>query len=148
CITRSRNSNSLHSFDPEIDKTLNRIKKAKIIHVGSNNSVSESGNFENKSDIADKPLYEPESMENNNRTLKELVTPDLEPAQSYELKSRLIHLLPKFHSLVGEDPHKQLKEFHVVCSTMRLQGISEDDIKMKTFPFSLDGATKDWLFCS
>ncbi|RDX63813.1 hypothetical protein CR513_57712, partial [Mucuna pruriens] len=32
----------------------------------------------------------------------------------------LIHLLPKFHNLAGEDPHKHLKEFHLVCSTMRL----------------------------
>ncbi|RDY11443.1 hypothetical protein CR513_03888, partial [Mucuna pruriens] len=70
----------------------------------------------------------------------------LEPAQSYELKSSLIHLLRKFHGLAGEDPHKYLKEFHVVCSTMRLQGIPEDYIKMKAFPFSLDGATKDWLY--
>ncbi|RDX77496.1 hypothetical protein CR513_42369, partial [Mucuna pruriens] len=97
-------------------------------------------------------------MENNDRTLKELATPDvvyqpwciqypqLEPAQTYELKSGLIHLLPKFHGLAGEDPHKHLKEFHVVCSTMRPQGISEDYIKMKAFPFSLDRAAKDWLY--
>ncbi|RDX71300.1 hypothetical protein CR513_49375, partial [Mucuna pruriens] len=97
-----------------------------------------------------------EQMENNDRTLKELATPDvvyqpwciqypqLEPAQ--KLKSGLIHLLPKFHGLAGEDPHKHLKEFHVVCSTMRPQGISEDYIKMKAFPFSLDGAAKDWLY--
>ncbi|RDX63032.1 hypothetical protein CR513_58583, partial [Mucuna pruriens] len=97
-------------------------------------------------------------MENNDRTLKELATPDvvyqpwciqypqLEPAQTYELKSGLIHLLPKFHGLAGEDPHKHLKEFHVVCSTMRPQGISEDYIKMKAFSFSLDGAAKDWLY--
>ncbi|RDX77624.1 Pro-Pol polyprotein, partial [Mucuna pruriens] len=38
---------------------------------------------------------------------------------TYELKSGLIHLLPKFHGLVGEDPYKHLKEFHVVCSMMR-----------------------------
>ncbi|RDX93811.1 hypothetical protein CR513_23879, partial [Mucuna pruriens] len=93
-------------------------------------------------------------MENNGRTLKELATPDvvyqpwciqypqLEPAQTYELKSGLIHLLPKFHCLVREDPHKHLKEFHVVCSTMRPSGILEDYIKMKAFPFSLDGAAK------
>ncbi|RDX84926.1 hypothetical protein CR513_33960, partial [Mucuna pruriens] len=62
----------------------------------------------------------------------------VEPAQIYELKSGLIHLLPKFHGLPGEDPHKHLKEFHV--------GISEDYIKMKAFPFSLDGAAKDWLY--
>ncbi|RDX73603.1 hypothetical protein CR513_46766, partial [Mucuna pruriens] len=76
-------------------------------------------------------MPKPGQMENNDRTLKELATPDvvyqlwciqypqLEPAQTYELKFGLIHLLPKFHSLAGEDPHKHLKEFHVVCSTMR-----------------------------
>ncbi|RDY09960.1 hypothetical protein CR513_05591, partial [Mucuna pruriens] len=97
-------------------------------------------------------------MENNDRTLKELTIPDmvyqpwciqylqLELAQSYKLKSDLIHLLPKFHGLAGEDPYKHLKEFHVVCSTMRSQGILEDYIKMKVFPFSLDGAAKDWLY--
>ncbi|RDX97476.1 hypothetical protein CR513_19749, partial [Mucuna pruriens] len=98
-------------------------------------------------------------MENNNeRTLKELATPDvvyqpwciqypqLEPAQTYELKpglqmlnwNQLIHLLPKFHGLAREDPHKHLKEFQV--------GIPEDYIKMKAFPFSLDGVAKDWLY--
>ncbi|RDY05891.1 hypothetical protein CR513_10218, partial [Mucuna pruriens] len=69
--------------------------------------------------------------------------PQLEP---YELKSGLIHLLPKFHGLVGEDPHDHLKEFHVVCSIMRSQGILEDYIKIKAFPFSLDGVAKDWLY--
>ncbi|RDX73927.1 hypothetical protein CR513_46393, partial [Mucuna pruriens] len=75
--------------------------------------------------------FKPGQVENNDRTLKELATPyvmyqpwciqypQLEPAQTYELKSGLIHLLPKFHGLAGEDPHKHLKEFHVVCSTMR-----------------------------
>ncbi|RDX84732.1 Retrovirus-related Pol polyprotein from transposon 17.6, partial [Mucuna pruriens] len=96
-----------------------------------------------------------DNMDNNDRTLKELATPDvmyqpwciqypeLQQAQSYELKSRLIHLLPKFHGLSGEDPHKHFKEFHVVCSTMRPHGIPKGYIKIKAFPFSLDGAAKD-----
>ncbi|RDX97694.1 hypothetical protein CR513_19508, partial [Mucuna pruriens] len=63
----------------------------------------------------------------------------LEPVQTYELKSGLIHLLPKFHGLESEHSHKHLKEYHVVCSTMRPQGIPEDYIKMKAFSFSLDG---------
>ncbi|RDX64392.1 hypothetical protein CR513_57056, partial [Mucuna pruriens] len=83
-------------------------------------------------------------MENNDRTLKELATPDV-PAQTYELKSSLIHLLPKFHGLAREDPHKHLKEFHMVCSILRPQGIPKD-YKMKAFQFSLDGAAKDWLY--
>ncbi|RDY02030.1 hypothetical protein CR513_14570, partial [Mucuna pruriens] len=96
-------------------------------------------------------------MENQDRTFKELATPyvmyqpwcieypQLEPTQSYELKSGLIHLLPNFHGLTGEDPHKHLKEFHVECLTMRPQGIPEDYIKIKVFSFSLDRAAKDWL---
>ncbi|RDX96606.1 hypothetical protein CR513_20703, partial [Mucuna pruriens] len=91
-------------------------------------------------------------MENNDRTLKELATswciqyPQLEPTQTYELKFGLIHLLLKFHGLAREDPPKHLKELHVVCSTMRPQGILEDYIKLKAFPFSLDGVVKDWLY--
>ncbi|RDY11680.1 hypothetical protein CR513_03613, partial [Mucuna pruriens] len=38
--------------------------------------------------------------------------PKLEQAQSYELKSALIHWWPKFHGFVGVDPHKHLKKFH------------------------------------
>ena len=95
-------------------------------------------------------------MADNNRTLKELDTLDVvyqpwciqypEIEFSYEVKSGLIHLLPKFHGLAGEDRHKHLKEFYVVCSTMRPYGIHEDYVKMKAFPFILDGMAKDWLY--
>ncbi|RDY11458.1 hypothetical protein CR513_03863, partial [Mucuna pruriens] len=139
-LSRS-SSNKLHAFDLEIDRTLY-------------SSVDTNSN----SNIADNTSHGADKMENNDRTLKELATPDvmyqpwciqylqLEQAQSYELKFGLIHLLPKFHGLVSEDPHKHLKEFHMLCSTMRLYGIPKDYIKMKAFSFSLDGAAKDWLY--
>ncbi|RDY13842.1 hypothetical protein CR513_01174, partial [Mucuna pruriens] len=88
-------------------------------------------------------------MENNDGTLKELAKPwciqylQLKPTQSYKLKSELIHLLPKFHGLAEEDPHKHLKEFHVVCSTMRPHWIPEDYIKMKAF-FLASRTTTIW----
>ncbi|KAL0311188.1 UNVERIFIED_CONTAM: hypothetical protein Sangu_2413500 [Sesamum angustifolium] len=54
----------------------------------------------------------------------------------FELKSDLIHLLPTFRGLAGEDPHKHLKEFYVVCSSMRPQGVTEDQgsIYLKLLP--------------
>ncbi|XP_061354844.1 uncharacterized protein LOC133299409 [Gastrolobium bilobum] len=93
----------------------------------------------------------------DNRTLKQLAAPDANneqplcicyanPDVPFELKSRLIHLLPKFHGLVGEDRHKHLKEFHVVCSTMKQPGVDEEQIKLRAFPFSLDSGAKDWLY--
>ncbi|RDX84682.1 hypothetical protein CR513_34228, partial [Mucuna pruriens] len=164
-MTRS-STDPLYALDPEIEITLRRLRKARNIVVsGSANFVSSFDNSSHVTNNFDSVEYdntntfvELEQMENNEKTLKELATPyvvyqpwciqypQLEPTQTYELKSGLIHLLPKFHGLAGEDPHKHLKEFHVVCSTMRPKGISEDYIKMKAFPFSLDGATKDWLY--
>src|SRR3954466_2558234 len=34
----------------------------------------------------------------------------------FELEYGLTHLLPKFNGFAGEDPHKHMKEFQVVCS--------------------------------
>ena len=65
---------------------------------------------------------------------------------TFELKYGLIHLLPTFHGLVGEDPHKHLKELHVVCTSMKPMGLTKDQIKLRAFSFSLKDSTKDWLY--
>ena len=99
-----------------------------------------STSFSNNSTI-------PENIANtNDSTLKELAAPYVNYLAlaiwypyldtDFELKSGFIHLLPKFHGLAGEDPHKHLKEFHVVCSTMKPHSVDEDHIKLKAFPFS------------
>ena len=49
---------------------------------------------------------------------------------SFELRFGLIHLLSTFCGLAGEDPHKHLKEFYVVCSSIKPQEISEEQIKL------------------
>ncbi|RDY02898.1 hypothetical protein CR513_13590, partial [Mucuna pruriens] len=157
CMTRS-SSDPLYDLDPEIEITLRRLRKARNIVVSnSSNSISSSDssipitNTSNSVEYSSTNNFaEPEQKKNNDRTLKELATPNvypqLEPTEPYKLKYGIIHLLPKFFGLGGEDPHKHLKEFHVVCSKMRPQGIPKDYIKMKAFPFSLDGAAKDWLY--
>ncbi|KAL0318811.1 UNVERIFIED_CONTAM: hypothetical protein Sangu_2037300 [Sesamum angustifolium] len=55
------------------------------------------------------------------RTINDMTSPDLNQQPlcieypdlevNFELKSGLIHLLPTFRGLAGEDPHKHLKEF-------------------------------------
>ena len=65
---------------------------------------------------------------------------------NFELKSGFIHLLPTFNGLVGEDPHTHLKEFHMVCVGMKPNGVEEEQVNLKAFPFSLKGAAKAWFF--
>ena len=89
-------------------------------------------------------------------TLKELVVLVLDqqplcivyPALKtvFELKSSLIYLLPTFHGLAEEDPKKHLKKFHIVCSSMKPAGISEEQVKLRAFPFSLTDFAKGWLY--
>ncbi|XP_027118633.2 uncharacterized protein [Coffea arabica] len=94
----------------------------------------------------------------NAQTLRELAAPDLTqqplcitfPALNdnipFELKSGLIQLLPSFHGLPGEEPYKHLQEFDVVCNSMKPPKITEEQIKMRAFPFSLKDSAKDWLY--
>ena len=92
----------------------------------------------------------------NFRTFNELAAPDVsyhsvcidypKVVASFVFNSGLIHLLPRFYGFVEEDPCKHLKEFHMVCSTMKAQGIEEEHIKLRAFPFSLADYAKDWLY--
>ena len=90
------------------------------------------------------------------QTLRDLVAPPVvqqplciqyQPLGApFELKSGLIQLLPRFHGVENEDPNKHLKEFHVVCSSFIPHGITEDQIKLRAFPFSLADRAKEWFF--
>ncbi|KAM2154965.1 hypothetical protein ACFX1Q_046718 [Malus domestica] len=100
-------------------------------------------------------------MEVDNRTIKELSASGLDNAaplciqypaaargktEEFELKSSLLHHIPKYHGLSMEDPNKHLKEFEVVCSSMTLVNVDGSILKMKAFPFSLLEKAKDWLY--
>ncbi|KAH9659131.1 hypothetical protein KPL70_023750 [Citrus sinensis] len=146
-------------FDPEIEKTARQLrqqtKRAK--QRSSSLLLSEIDTVpdlvESSSDSEEQVMDRPAPVE---RTLRELAEPNLNQQPlciqyvdlevNFELKSGLIHLLPKFHGFAGEDPHKHLKEFYVVCSSMRPQGVTEEQIKLRAFPFSVDGLAKDWLY--
>ena len=130
------------NLDPEIEKTfhiLRRSAKHITMEEASPSRYTKSPlGFNAIVELSRENKPEPEETMTNttNKSLKELAIldlnhqplcidyPDLDA--SFELRSRLIHLLPTFHGLTGEDPHKHLKEFHVVCSSIKPQGISEE----------------------
>ena len=104
---------------------------------------------------------EEQGMAVDNRTLKELSASGLDNAtplciqyptaaqgktDEFELKSSLLHHIPKYHGLSMEDPNKHLKEFEVVCSSMTPVNVDGNILKMKAFPFSLMDKAKDWLY--
>lgn len=76
----------------------------------------------------------------------------IQSSQNFEVNNcefsyKLMKRLPKYHAVVArEDPHRFLKEFHVVCLTFKLAKVPEEWVKFKAFPFSLMDTTKDLMY--
>ncbi|XP_057251700.1 uncharacterized protein LOC125498776 [Beta vulgaris subsp. vulgaris] len=121
--TRSTNQGALF-FDSEIERTLYRLRK------------------EIRDHFRELPYYigiEKEEMPPRaDPTLRELSAPNLDQAPCIQF--------PDFHGLNGEDPIKHLAEFHAVCTSMQPRGVTEDQIKLRAFPFSLKDKANDWFY--
>ncbi|KAM1000078.1 hypothetical protein ACFX1S_006895 [Malus domestica] len=152
-MTRSSQPISAHilEFDDDFEQTLRRKRKQPKPNPPSSSSESK---FEEKEE-------EEQAMAVDNRTIKELSALGLDNVlplciqyptaaqdkiDEFELKSSLLHHIPKYHGLSMEDPNKHLKEFEVVCSSMTLINVDGNILKMKAFPFSLMDKAKDWLY--
>ncbi|KAM1554334.1 hypothetical protein ACFX1Z_007094 [Malus domestica] len=152
-MTRSSQPVRAHisEFDDNFERTLRRKRKVPEPNPPSSSSESE---FEEKEEAE-------KDMEVDNRTIKELSASGLDNAaplciqypaaargktEEFELKSSLLHHIPKYHGLSMEDPNKHLKEFEVVCSSMTPVNVDGSILKMKAFPFSLLERAKDWLY--
>ncbi|KAI5335297.1 hypothetical protein L3X38_025430 [Prunus dulcis] len=66
-------------------------------------------------------------------------------ARNYDLKSSHFHMLPSFYGLTNEDPLAHIKEFYNVVSGLPLQGVSEANLTMRVFPYTLKDRAKSWL---
>ncbi|XP_050122202.1 uncharacterized protein LOC126599796 isoform X1 [Malus sylvestris] len=150
-------SANILEFDDDFERTLRRKRKQPEPNPPSSSSEAES-KFEKQE--------EEEVMATDNRTIKELSASRLDNAvplciqypvaaqgktDEFELKSSLLHHIPKYHGLSMEDPNKHLKEFEVVCSSMTPINVDGSILKMKAFPlkafpFSLMDKVKDWLY--
>ncbi|CAN6678827.1 unnamed protein product [Malus baccata var. baccata] len=160
-MTRSSHPVREHilDFDDDFERELRRKRKHPEPSESSSNSEAE---VEIKEEEPTVQVGEVETvMAQDNCTIKELSASGLDNAaplciqypaaaqgktEEFELKSSLLHHIPKYHGLSMEDPNKHLKEFEVVCSSMTPINVDGSILKMKAFPFSLMEKAKDWLY--
>ncbi|CAN6579344.1 unnamed protein product [Malus baccata var. baccata] len=151
----TRSSQIVHAhildFNDDFERDLRRKRRHPEPSEPSSSSEAES-EFEE---------VEEQVMAADNRTIKELWASGLTNATplciqypaaaqgktaEFELKSSLLHHIPKYHGLSMESPNKHLKEFEVVCSSMTPINVDGNILMMKAFPFSLLEKAKDWLY--
>ena len=152
---------NIFDFVGDFERTLRRKKKLQESNPPSPEPELEEQEVEVEEEATARFEEEVPTMAADNRTIKELSASGLanaaplciqypraapEKTDEFELKSSLLHHIPKYHGLAMEDPNKHLKEFEVVCSSMTPVNVDSNILKMKAFPFSLVEKAKDWLY--
>ena len=124
----------LEPFNPEIERSLREIRaKGKK----SKNKMTEEQLTPPPKQL--KEYFTPATYDSPTRTRMPTVT------VPFEIKHSLIQMLPSFYGLESENPFKHVDAFLEICSTVFLNNISDDALRLRLFPFSLKDKAKAWL---
>ena len=68
-------------------------------------------------------------------------------ANNFELKPALINMAQQnqYGGLLHEDPNVHLATFLEIADAIKMNGVTEDVIRMRLFPFSLRDKVRGWL---
>ncbi|KAF1864735.1 hypothetical protein Lal_00039901 [Lupinus albus] len=140
------NTGHLHPINPEIDRTYHRlVRQSRNLSFHSvPDSVSDSDSISNSIPVSVHSVQYTDFVHSENSVHSENMAQPPTPPGPRERTLREL-AAPDF-TYDSEDPHKHLKEFHIVCSTMKPHDVQEDHICLKAFPHSLEGPAKDWLY--
>ena len=155
-MTRSLPDPRLLIFDPEIERTISRIRRARRRLVRSEGGSESELEEETSPRSTDSVVLRAEDMAARRVTIQEEGAPDftMQPFQAhhpavatdFEIKTALLNLMPKFHGLPAQEPIKHLRDFQATYSTVRRDGANETSILLKAFPFSLEGKAREWYY--
>ncbi|KAK8926051.1 hypothetical protein KSP39_PZI018317 [Platanthera zijinensis] len=152
-MTRGQPSSSENlDFDPEIDRSLARIRSLRRIPFSD---PVESIGEPSSSSMADPP----NNAQPVERTMSYYARPNLDDTGSsivrpavannnFEIKSSVIQMIQnavQFDGQPDEDPNNHLSNFLEICDTFKINGVTDDAIRLRLFPFSLKSKAKAWL---
>ena len=67
-------------------------------------------------------------------------------ASGYELRPSFIAMVREqsFSGRISENPYHHLREFEQLCSFILVEGMTQNTLKWKLFPFSLSEEARQW----
>ena len=140
-----RNSSELIQEDPEIERTFRNLRRTQRQRQSEMENIGEevpvaaaAGQPMTMSDYARPNLTGAESS---------ILRPTV-AANNFEIKPNIIQMVQQFIQFDGvqdEDPNTHLANFLEICNTFKINGASNDAIRLRLFPFSLRGRAKQWL---
>ncbi|XP_057246916.1 uncharacterized protein LOC130589365 [Beta vulgaris subsp. vulgaris] len=142
-------------FDPEIEKTARALKKQKkLLSLEQQQDLNFNFLFPEVSDTNSENMGDEEAtkslrdfpMPNASGAPSSIVRPTI-AANNFELSPALIRVIQQdqFSGLDNEDPNDHITTFLEKCDTLKLNGVTDDAIRLGLFPFSLKDKAKKWL---
>ncbi|KAM6594465.1 hypothetical protein CsatA_002168 [Cannabis sativa] len=143
----------LAPIDPEIERTFRQRRKEqkakKRCNMADGFEIGGAHNEANPIALADDraraireyaaPMF--------NELNPGIVRPEIQ-APHFELKPVMFQMLQTVGQFGGsptEDPHLHIRSFLEVSDSFKLQGVSEEALRLKLFPFSLRDRARAWL---
>ncbi|XP_073304614.1 uncharacterized protein [Primulina huaijiensis] len=71
-------------------------------------------------------------------------------ANQFEIKPAIIQMIQNTVQFGGNalnDPNTHIADFLEICDTFKFNGVSDDAVRLRLFPFSLRDKAKSWLNC-
>ena len=65
--------------------------------------------------------------------------------RNYVLKNMHFKILPLFYGMASEDSLNFIREFYAIVQTFPLLDLTEEQLRLRCFPFTLKGAAKTWF---
>ncbi|VFQ84573.1 unnamed protein product [Cuscuta campestris] len=148
---------AIHGLDRKLRSGLETTRVSVELNLENQVSISKvATSFDSELESETEVIVSPIQSHNNMATLSELAAPDLQTQpmsityavleKPLKLNSGFLNMLPKFHGLPGEDPYRHVNEFLITCGAMEPEGVPQEKIRLRAFPFSVMDRAKDWLY--
>ena len=111
----------------------------------SREEASIMANEENQ--VADTRVLLDTSMPGLGGARQSITRPNIE-ANNFEIKPALLQMIQssvQFYGMLNEDPNDHIANFLEICDTLKYNGVSNDALRLRLFPFTLKDKARAWL---
>ena len=140
-MTRSKDT-ELQPFDSEIERTCRRNRRIQRQFTSDRDNTMADPREEGVDAKALRDYATPTVMD----TISGIRRPPI-AANNFEIKPAIIQMVQanQFGGLPTEDPNTHIASFLEICDTFKHNGVTDDAIRLRLFPFSLRDKAKSWL---